>query len=203
VIIGPDFIWMHLPKAAGTETEAVLRAAFGAREDISFDPIVLDNVIWHHTIAQRAAYDPEFSVGERRVICNFRRLPSWLLSWTHFLHKLHPEHKATRAMLMDGRVWEWDGRISSADDYVRLYDAYPVDAWIRQEHLLDDIERVFQRWLPSGIDLGPLLTQRNALQTNGLGLQFYFTGTELECLYDRNPLWAALEKRVYGNLLTL
>ena len=81
--------------------------------------------------------------------------------------------------------------------------AYPVDAWIRQERLLDDIERVFQRWLPSGIDLGPLLTQRNALQTNGLGLQFYFTGTELECLSDRNPLWAALEERVYGSLLTL
>lgn len=34
-------------------------------------------------------------------------------------------------------------------------------------------------------------------------LRFWFTRSELEGIYEANPIWAGLEEKVYGDLLTV
>src|SRR5512138_3887860 len=103
MIISPDFVWLHFPKCAGSAVEGALRILLAGRAGLSFDPIDPSNVIWHHNVAERENYDRSFSLGERRVLCGFRRLPTWLLSRVHFEASRGPHHRTvTRKMLLQG-----------------------------------------------------------------------------------------------------
>ncbi|MBN8994957.1 MAG: hypothetical protein J0H63_09350 [Rhizobiales bacterium] len=203
MIIGPDFVWLHLPKAAGTETEAVLRGAAGNDKRIAFDPIDLDNVIWHHSIRERMDYDPRFRPAGRRILCNLRRLPFWVISWTEFCYRLFPHNKPTREMFVAGRLFEWDGSISVPDDYARKYNTPEVDTWIRSEFLAKDLAREFAGWFGWRRSPKDFMAQRNKGTAIRFDIGFYFTPAELKDLYRRNPLWSALEESVYGDLIEL
>jgi hypothetical protein len=202
VIIGKNFIWLHFPKCAGTELESVLHRNFSSNHDLHFDPIEQGNVIWHHTIDQRRQYDPTFDVGGRDVICNIRRLPAWLLSRVHFEIARTPGLKMTREMLLEGKFFEHTGQVNRADSYMMLYSRFPITHWIRTEFLRDDVEKVFSRYLSfNGLALDAEFRHTNA---NKIGYikdpGFYFTKRELAALYEANPLWADVERRVYGSL---
>ena len=202
MVIGENFIWLHLPKCAGTETELVLRRHFEGKAGLAFDEGNPQKVIWHHSIAQRERLDPRFRANGRAVICNIRRLPAWLLSRVHAGKNWRPDLVVTREMLLAGRVFRRDGTMVSADDILGRYIVPPVTHWLRTEALAADFVSVFGQYLDvSGIDAASF-AQRNMSEVAYIrDVPFWFTGAELAALYRANPAWAAVERAVYGSLI--
>ncbi len=201
MIVGKDFIWLHFPKCAGTETEQILRRNFGHDSSIAFDKIDRWNVIWHHSIPFRKANDRAFDVRGRAVICNIRRLPSWLLSRVHDEKARSPQFVVTREMFTQGKFFRVDGHVMSADDFMKRYTAYPVTHWIRTENFPEDFTAVFSRYLDlSGINLATEARRTNVNPMNYIReIEFWFTRDELAMLYRANPVWADMERQVYGS----
>jgi hypothetical protein len=202
MIVGKDFIWLHFPKCAGTETEQILRRNFAGDHNIAFDAIDPERVIWHHSIPIRKQYDPTFDVRGRAVICNIRRLPNWLLSRVHDEKVRSPHLVVTREMFARGRFFRLNGQVLSADDLMNRYTAYPVTHWIRTENFPADFLAVFSKYLPlSGIDPASEFKQANTNKMDYIrDVEFYFTRDELALLYRANPVWADMERKVYGTL---
>jgi hypothetical protein len=210
MIIAPDWIWVHVPKCAGTETEAILQSVYVADRSIAFDPVSPDlPVIWHQTLAQRAEVDPGFAPGARRVIGNIRRLPAWILSRVHFeIARSGPDAGVTRQQLTQGKFRTGaaapygapNGRLWTADQALRGYAAEVTD-WVRTEHLGHDLQRVF------GWTSAPPRPPADKTNANRIpyvrDLAFWFTRRELTRMYEANPLWAEMEQRIYGDLLTV
>lgn len=199
MIQGPDFVWLHLPKCAGTALEAALKEIWQDSPGYRFDVQDPHNVIWHDDIVRRRRRDPEFDLGGRRIIANFRRLPSWLLSRVHYEAQRPPHHIVTREMLLRGDLFEQSGALNRADRYALYYNRPPVDCWIRTENLAEDAAKAF------GLDpevLQAKLKRKNVGALNYIkSLDFWFTKRELADLYAATPHWAELELRIYGSLL--
>lgn len=194
MVIGERFVWLHFPKCAGTETEAVLRFVPGLTHDPLDGP-----VIWHHTLQQRREFDPAFRPAQRVTVANFRRLPAWLLSKIHFSQG-QGAPTPSRVLLDLGRFHEPDGSKASCDDFVRAF-APGVRCWLRVEHLAEDMRRVFDGLcdLP---DLSWALQHRNVgVRPYDRDVWGWFDEDQMAALYAANPLWAALERRIYGATL--
>lgn len=202
MIIAPDWLWVHFPKCAGTSVEAALKALFRRNRTIRFDPLNPDDVIWHHSVAQRRAHDPAFDVGGRRVISNIRRLPDWLLSRVHFeVQRRGPTMAVDRADLLKGRFAIAAGsgtrRLHSADEV--LAEFLPeVTHWVRMEHLAEDLAPAIGR---TAQDVAARMPRENVGKMSYIRhIPFWFTGADLRQLYAANPLWEAVERKVYGKV---
>jgi hypothetical protein len=199
MIIGPDFVWLHFPKCGGTAVEKALHNIYKGRKDIHFDDLNPTNIIWHESINLRLKRDPSCNLLEKKIICCIRRLPHWLLSRVHFEASREKKFVATREMILRGQFYEMDGSINNADIYARMYSEPRVDYWIRTENIKED--------LASAFDVKLSLVERNLKSVNetAIGylkdLSFWFTRDEINALYEANPVWAAIEQRVYGSLL--
>ena len=68
MIIGPDFLWLHFPKCAGTLVEKILRVAFGDDPTLEFDPLDPRHVIWHQDVDERQAATGR-ELGGKHIIC--------------------------------------------------------------------------------------------------------------------------------------
>lgn len=204
MIIGPDFIWLHVPKCGGTAAERCLRQALGSNPEVHFDTIgPSEEVIWHQNIQARANYDPDFDPSGKRIIACIRRLPGWLLSRVHFEYIRPPIHPGpardmqvpTRDMLVRGEFFEYSGYHHKADNMIRQYDNPSVDHWIRIEHLHEDLSAFF------GFDVGEVPRINETRVDYIKNLDFWFTPDEIAQLYEHNPIWAAIERKAYGNTL--
>lgn len=205
MIVGKDFIWLHFPKTGGSHIERVLRKHYGKDKDIKFDEINIENVIWHHGIDQRKAYDSDFDASGKKIICGFRRLPYWLLSRVFFEYSRSPEFIVKRNIFCKGEFDEGNGKINKADVYARIYNKN-VSYWIRTENLRKDFISVFSNFLDlSVMDVdAEFLRKTNKNLVNYIkDVSFYFTSQELEELYNRNPIWAEIETNIYGDILRL
>jgi hypothetical protein len=201
MIIGPDFVWIHFPKCGGVSVQSALKKALKDRADVKFDDITdYQRIIWHQNVPQRAAYDPSFDPSGKRIICCIRRLPYWMLSRVHFEAEQPPGfYTGTREMLVSGNFYERNGRINKADTYMRMYARPKVDYWVRTENLAQDLVTAFSL-LPNEL----VLEKENATGASYIkSLDFWFTPRELAMLYEANPLWAEIEARVYGDLLSV
>ena len=194
MIVGPDWIWLHVPKCGGTAVEQVLRKAFRRRRDVVFDRVGRRSpVIWHHSLRRRREFDPDFDPSGKRVIGCIRRLPSWLLSRVHFeaeRSKLIP----TREQFLRGEFYESTGYLSKADRMIREFDPPRVDHWIRVEHMVEDLSESF------GLKLRSIPRVNEGKMPFIKDISLWFTPEELRGLYAANPIWAALERQVYGSL---
>lgn len=210
MIIAPDWIWVHVPKCAGTMTERILQSVYAKDPSVLFDPVGPGlPVIWHQTLARRAEEDAGFSPGSRRVIGNIRRLPAWVLSRVHFeIDRSGPDAGVTRKQLALGKFRTGapgkgaapGNRLSSADQMLRSY-ASEITDWVRTEHLDLDLHRAFG-WK----SVPPRLVEEhvNANRINYVrDLAFWFTPRDLTRMYEANPIWAELEQRLYGDLVTV
>jgi len=196
MIIGPNFVWLHFPKTGGTETERLLRQFWSDRADVKFDLTGVRPVTWHQNLTQRLESDPNFSLVGRQVFSGFRRLPAWILSRAVYEASRSPHHTATREMIEEGRFFENDGKINQADMYLNFYQYKKVDRWIRTEYLAIDLASVFNL-AENDVDL-KLKTTNVTNKINAI--EFWFTPQQLDKLYSKNPIWAELENKLYGNL---
>jgi hypothetical protein len=195
MVIGRRFAWAHLPKTAGDATRAMFCAVPGL---VQFtDPV--DSNDKHMPFFGR-----EDEVTGKLLVMNLRRLPSWVLSGA--------QHRARYGLYPDYQPapLQSAGEITSrtdADDLLRWmtdHDRFHVERWLRMESLLDDLLAL--------LDELAELTPEAAARVRSVGrvnegrypaeLDLQFTDDQLARLYALNPVWASLERRLYGGLLS-
>jgi hypothetical protein len=207
MIVSADFIWLHFPKCAGHAVEHALRRALRGRRDVAFDKRLPHHPGWHDSVADRTKREVGFDPGGRAVICGFRRLPYWMLSRVHFEASRPPYLCATREMLCRGEFPQANGQVGRADQHALHYDSSGVDRWIRTEHLAEDFERHFGDIMGSRLAAAAVGKARKIVNGTRLNyiksLDFYFTAAELDGLYAANPVWARIEREIYGDVLRL
>lgn len=197
MIIGPDFVWLHVPKCGGTSAERCLKKALRDNPDVHFDTIGPEEaVIWHQNIAERAKHDPSFDPTGKRLLACIRRLPGWLLSRVHFEATRPPNHRVpTREMLIRGEFFEHSGFHHKADNMIRFYNNPEVDQWIRIENMREDLSAAL------GFDVGEVPRINETKIDYVKNLDFWFSKDELVALYEHNPIWASIERKAYGDTL--
>lgn len=203
MVVGKNFIWLHVPKCGGHAVERALWAATRWRRDIKFDQRFPFHTGWHDSIRERLQADPTLELGGRKIVASFRRLPSWILSRVHYEAARAPHRHATREMICQGLYFEQNGFVGSADSQIERYLADDVHRWIRQEHLAEDFEMAFGDLLPiksSAISKARKIRNKTEIDYPKR-IEFHFTASDLEQLYASNPHWARLEEQLYGELL--
>lgn len=196
MIIGERFAWAHLPKTGGDATYAMLAAVPG--------------LVWFADRPESNdkhlpffAREPE--VAGKLLVMNIRRLPAWALSAGHHraVHGVHPEYRPLPLETAEQIASKTD-----ADDLLRWmtdHGRFTVDRWLRTELLEHDVIELVT-------ELGAL-TEEVAGRIRAVGrvnvgsyerdLSRHFTPEQVRWLYDRNPRWAGIERRVYGDALFL
>jgi SAM-dependent methyltransferase len=132
---------------------------------------------------------------------NIRRLPAWILSMA--------QHMRTHGPWPDGRRHYMPTADEMVEDIYadyalrRMTDGprFPVQAWLRQEHLAEDVAALLERFgqltdaARQGIASVPYLAKGYDHD-----LEATFTAEQIRRMYRLNPGWAEAEQRVYGDL---
>jgi hypothetical protein len=195
VVIGEHFAWAHLPKTAGDATCCMLEAVPGL---VTFaDP--LDSNDKHLPFFAREA-----EVSGKLLAMNIRRLPAWMLSAAHHRarHGVHPEYRPVPLQTADEltRLTDPDDLLVWMTDHGRL----AVSRWLRAEALQADVLALLG-------ELGvPEPVARRAVSSIGRINEgdydrrptAFFSPGQIAALYERNPGWAAIEREVYGDLMS-
>lgn len=196
MVIGPDFVYAHIPKTGGD----AVHQYFSLIADASW---VIDDTTKaekHLGIVKRGNGD------KRHRILSFRRLPSWSLSFLHAL-TAHPNdwppfgwHSAEDILRPETALMRpW------ADEWLaRVTDGLPVTHWLRMESLAEDFIAVL-----SSI-VRPLSTdeQRTIRQARTKPPREYdhnpgrfWSEEQIAELYRMNPAWADIERKIYDRPL--
>jgi hypothetical protein len=155
-----------------------------------------DGVDAHLTFADRSE-----EIEGRLLVLNLRRLPAWALSRARYvsIHGVYPDFEPIAMPSADelaGSAFP-DERLALFTGGGRL----EIDRWLRAESLADDVLD-FVASLREVTDAERARIQ--AVRTlNSIDYDHdvsnWFTPAQVELLYERNPAWAALEARVYGD----
>lgn len=188
MIIAPQFVMGHIGKTGGDAAKLIVQALNLPGVQI----IPVDSPLKHCTFRQWGG-----DLGDRELVLFIRRLPAFVLSQLH--HRL-----------MDGRLSELPApdRICQdymGDFYIRLYTdecRLKIDRWLRCEHLRSDMAD----YLAGHFDLSD--EQRAVIETASTKTQLpyrhdvaaFLQADQVRELYRNNPLWADIEREVYGQL---
>jgi len=201
MIISPGFVWLHFPKCAGTFTEKLLRKVALHDGTILFDPINPAKVIWHQNVQQRERVTG-LSLSGRDVICNFRRLPHWMISRIQFENQ-RSGHVVLKDRYTLGFFLDQEGIEKHADMILERYTEKKVDHWIRVEYLSEDFFKIFSKYFAVDYEVVESFV-KTKINTSGWDgdLSKWFGPEDLEMLYESCPKWTALEMELYGDLAT-
>jgi hypothetical protein len=190
MVIGDRFAWAHLPKTGGDATAAMLDTVPGL---VRFaDP--LDSNDKHLPFFAR---EPE--IEGKLLVMNIRRLPAWTVSAAHHeaVRGLHPDYlprPPQTAEEMTSKA-DADGLLRWMTDHGR----FAVDRWLRTESLERDVLEL----LAELGELTPAVQQR-VMAVGRVNVGSYdrahqppFSEAQIRRLYELNPMWAAIERRVY------
>jgi hypothetical protein len=155
MIYSEDFVWLHFPKCAGTKIENIFSKYYSFDNRIfqdTTDPTVDPLATWHDSILDRETRNSKFHLGERIVICSFRRLPAWLESRYSFEVRRSPRLRHHPELLLEGRFLEPDGFLNHADFYVNKYIPETLlntnkIRFIRTEYFETDFKHIFGEFL--------------------------------------------------------
>jgi hypothetical protein len=193
MVIGERFAWAHLPKTAGMATARMFQ--------------VFPHLILHgdfadtnekHTLFEERAEQ----VRGKLLAMNLRRLPVWVLSRAQHVARwgTYPDYvpipmgtpeQLAASPFPDTRIERWTsgGR-------------FKIDRWLRAESLADDFLAFISEFTDvtkeqeQGVrELGPVNVHE---YDHDIGN--WFDAEMIERMYERNPVWAKLERQVYGDL---
>jgi hypothetical protein len=191
MVIGRRFAWAHLPKTAGDATRAMLCAVPGLVEFA--DPP--DSNDKHMPFFGR-----EERVAGKLLVMNIRRLDSWAVSGAQHKarHGLHPDYLPTPL--------QTPGEITSrtdADDLLRWmtdHGRFAIGRWLRMECLQDDVLALLGEVSELTPDAERAVRTVGRVNQGSYAGQLEFTTDQVARLYELNPTWAGIERRVYGDL---
>lgn len=155
MIYSNDFVWLHFPKCEGTKIENLFRKYYASDQKIVQDqvyPGIDPFATWHDTIAAREKRNSDFVLGNRTIICSFRRLPAWLETRYSFEIQRSPELDYRPELLLQGKFLERGGYLNHADYHVKQYMPELILRseklrFIRTEFFELDFKRVFGEFL--------------------------------------------------------
>jgi len=194
MIIGKTFAWGHVPKTGGDAT----LARFRLFPELILHADASDTNDKHHPFHFR----PEQTEGKQLVL-NIRRLPAWNLS--HALHEaragLYPDYRPLPLATAE-EIAERSLADHVLGDFTNL-GRVSIDRWLRMEHLDEDVlafvgelADVSEARRSAVLAIGSV----NAYQYNR-DFWRWFTPQQVARMYEHNPVWASIERRVYGGTL--
>ncbi|HNX68302.1 MAG TPA: hypothetical protein PLL75_00975 [Candidatus Omnitrophota bacterium] len=208
MFITERFCWGHLGKTGGDSTKAM------------FDLLGLKDILLAHGKEDPDKHKffsdhPDLCAGKPRIL-NIRRLPMWLVSrWNHLYRRDHLQ-KIDRERITEGLVG-MTGK-ASADQVLAPFLDSGIDHWLRVEYLAEDFIKTLQKFisipdsvkikireirLNRGADIA-LHAAKDFLGTGYVSAESVvlrcFSPQDIKRMYDQNPRWAAIERKVYGNL---
>ncbi len=197
MLIGPSFIWFHLPKTGGTSTARLFRQM--ALDNIIVDDDDTDSK--HDSLNMRFAKDGTACLYKKMFI-TLRRLPDWLISdWHHKTISMgldlpfEPVRCGLFYSLRLGGTWV------SADYWLNYFSISQCDDIIRLEHLDEDANRIVHPLLPEG---SPRLEfSRHNANDYSRNLNQFIGRYDIRRIYANNPLWEEWEGKTYGNTTQL
>jgi hypothetical protein len=194
VVLGESFAWVHLPKAGGNATHEMLCAVPGL---VTFaDPP--DSNDKHLPFFAR-----EQEIAGKLRVMNIRRLPAWAISGAHHRanHGEYPNYVPQTLAGPDELASSTD-----ADDLLRWmtdHGRLSVDRWLRAESLAEDLLALLDELERDGPDVREAVLAVGRVNEGDYdrGQADGFSSDQVRRLYQLNPTWAAVERRVYGSLL--
>jgi hypothetical protein len=204
MVIGRDFVWGHLPRAGGDATSVL----FGRLPDLVLycdDPASNEK----HVRFSRAPLD---IAGKQRVL-NMRRLPSWMLSYIQktCTDGLYPEFKPlplpSRSEILDpSSEYRFKGAPKTLalmpDELLGIYEPHSVDVWLKMEQLREDFLQFVstKRSLTDHEVYLVKVWETKAPLPYDHDVSKFFSNDDVRTLYRNNPVWAEMERQVYGAL---
>jgi hypothetical protein len=196
MVIGERFAWAHLPKTGGSATFELFQLF---PELIVFGDFDESNAK-HTRFAERAA-----EVEGKTLAMNFRRLPFWVLSRAQHVSRwgIHPDYKPI-PMASPAELCESD----FPDDRLALFTdegRFEIDTWFRMEHLTEDFTDFVARYAEVTDERRGAMSRLPMVNAHEYdhGLASWFTPEQIDRMYERNPVWAGLERELYGRLFEL
>lgn len=195
MVLGRRFAWAHLPKTGGDATLAMFQAVPGLV--LFADPS--DSEDKHMPFFGR-----EEEVSGKLLVMNIRRLPDWVLSGAQHKarHGLYPDYTPTPL-----ESWEEITSRTDADDLLRWmtdHGRFQVGRWLRTECLEQDVLELLDELGELDDEVRRAVTSVGRVNEGRYSPELLreFTREQLTRLYSLNPVWAGLERRLYGRLVT-
>jgi hypothetical protein len=196
MVIGEHFAWCHMQKTGGDAT--LLFFCLLPRLIVHSDPRNVQRK--HIPFAAR-----EREIEGKLLACNIRRLPAWSLSWA--------QQQTQRGFQGDGCPVPMNSpqrmaEIPRGDRRLAHFTAggrFRIDRWLRTEHLAEDfIAFASELSVLSDAERTSITNhpQVNALEYDH-DIRHWFTPAQVRLMYANNPVWSAIEERVYGDLALL
>lgn len=209
MIYNDDFVWLHFPKCAGTKIEHMFSEFFSGQPGLVQDVVSSEkdpSISWHDSIAGRESRDPSFELGNRTVVCSFRRLPGWLESRYNFEFLRNPKLQHHPEQILEGRFLEANGKTQHADNYVmkflpqELLETGQV-RFLRVEHFESDFRSIFGEFLDVSVIPDEVFRKKANVTKRCLPDQIREQlHSESRKVYTKCPLWSGVELLAYGDL---
>lgn len=137
MVITEHFAWAHMGKTAGDATQQMFEAVPGLVE-------------WAHSPDSKAKHDSfalhAAAVSGRLRVMNSRRLPAWILSRTHHMRVHGPWPDGRRHVMMTADEMAENANPDFALRRMSDGPRFPIQRWLRQEHLVDDVAALLERY---------------------------------------------------------
>lgn len=199
MIIYHNFIWLHLPKTAGTSTAELFRK-------LNIDGVIVDaddKDEKHQSIEDRLREGGARSSSTAKTkIITSRRLASWLISdWHHKTQKMglklpfEPVKSGLFYSLRLGGTWV------AADYWIHYFKAKSCTHTIRIENIEEDSNSIILPLLPRGTQ--KLKLPKKNKNNYNKSLEHFFGKRDLKRIYQNNPAWSSWENDIYGNISSI
>ena len=207
MIYSDDFVWLHFPKCAGTKIENLFRTYYSNDKRIfqdTVDPKIDPLATWHDSISDREKRDPNFILGDRIIICSFRRLPTWLESRYSFEFRRSPQLDHSPELLLEGKFLEQGGHSNHADFYPKKYLPEAIlrsdkVKFIRTEYFETDFKRVFGEFIDVTIipdwEFNKRVNVSESAVPDKIRRKLFQNQQEV---YENCPYWKTVQRIAYG-----
>ena len=192
MVIGEKFAWAHMQKSGGSATLAMFRLF---PELIVFaDPA--DERDKHSSFGARE----ELIAGKVRA-CNVRRLPAYLLSWA--VWRARPGNEVGRKTMESPHEIAELPRADRRLARITNDGKFPVDKWLRMEHLSEDFLDFVSELTEVGDERRSQVSELRAINALDYDheIRHWFSDAQIKRMYEVNPIWRAIEEKAYGDLL--
>lgn len=192
IIIGAKFAYGHIPKTGGDAVHQWLSLFPDLLIDSTADP-AKHNFFWERNV-RRDTY-----------ALSIRRLPMWLHSYLHEL-KYHRHAAEFYGIPPDDTVRAEHAFRLTPDRYLNSHqkDDRVVTEWLRMECLFDDTLAFIDKYIEP---VSSELLSRLELVVTKSPREYdhdpfsFFSHAQVVELYERNPVWSDVERKIYGGLL--